>query len=73
LSLILLLNLIHADLDLKLFAGRDSVRREALRLTGITVATRWDENAGLRRDAIRSQVIDALEAQEIKETGNEKD
>jgi hypothetical protein len=31
---------------------------------------RWDENAGLRRDAIRSQVIDALEAQEIKETGN---
>ena len=37
-SLILLLNLIHADLDLKLFAGRDSVRREALRLTGITVA-----------------------------------
>jgi hypothetical protein len=24
---------------------------------------RWDENAGLRRDAIRSQVIDALEAQ----------
>jgi len=28
-----------------------------------------DENAGLRRDAMRSQVIDALEAQEIKETG----
>jgi hypothetical protein len=24
---------------------------------------RWDENAGLRRDAISSQVIDALEAQ----------
>ena len=39
----------------------------------VTVVTRWDENAGLRRDAIRSQVIDALEAQEIKETGNEKD
>jgi hypothetical protein len=35
--------------------------------------TRWDEKAGLRRDAIRSQVIDALEAQEIKETGNEED
>jgi hypothetical protein len=34
---------------------------------------RWDEKAGLRRDAIRSQVIDALEAQEIKETGNEED
>jgi hypothetical protein len=34
---------------------------------------RWDEKAGLRRDAIGSQVIDALEAQEIKETGNEED
>jgi len=34
---------------------------------------RWDEKAGLRRDAIRSQVIDALEMQEIKETGNEED
>ena len=38
----------------------------------IRVATRWDENAGVRRDAIRSQVIDALEAQEIKDTGNEE-
>ena len=38
-----------------------------------TVATRWDENAGLRRDAIGSQVIDALEAQEIKEIGIEED
>ena len=38
-----------------------------------TVVTRWDEKAGLRRDAVRSQVIDALEAQEIKETGNEED
>src|SRR5271157_570718 len=27
------------------------------------VEIRWDENAGLRRDAISSQVIDALEAQ----------
>jgi len=34
---------------------------------------RWDEKAGLRRDAVRSQVIDALEAQEIKEIGNEED
>ena len=34
---------------------------------------RWDEKAGLRRDAVGSQVIDALEAQEIKETGNEED
>jgi hypothetical protein len=38
----------------------------------ITDVIRWDEKAGLRRDAIRSPVIDALEAQEIKETGNEK-
>jgi hypothetical protein len=38
-----------------------------------TVVTRWDEKAGLRGDALGSQVIDALEAQEIKETGNEKD
>jgi hypothetical protein len=36
-------------------------------------AIRWDEKAGLRRDAIGSQVIDVLEAQEIKETGNEED
>jgi hypothetical protein len=34
---------------------------------------RWDEKAGLRRDAISSQVIDALRAQEIKETGSEED
>src|ERR1035438_2558945 len=34
---------------------------------------RWDEKAGLRRDAVGSQVIDALAAQEIKETGNEED
>jgi hypothetical protein len=46
---------------------------KALRLPGTTGVNRWDENAGLRRDAIRSQVIDALEAQEIKETGNEED
>jgi hypothetical protein len=39
----------------------------------IIVSIRWDEKAGLRRDAVRSQVIDALEAQEIKETGNEED
>jgi hypothetical protein len=41
--------------------------------TALIDVIRWDEKAGLRRDAIRSQVIDALEAQEIKETGNEKD
>jgi len=33
---------------------------------------RWDEKAGLRRDAVRSQVIDVREAQINKETGNEK-
>ena len=38
----------------------------------VTDVNRWDEKTGLRRDAIRSQVIDALEAQEIKETGNEE-
>ena len=38
----------------------------------LTVVIRWNEKAGLRRDAVRSQVIDVLEAQEIKETGNEK-
>jgi hypothetical protein len=32
----------------------------------------WDEKAGLRPDAIRSQVIDVLKAPEIKETGNEE-
>jgi hypothetical protein len=34
---------------------------------------RGDEKAGLRRDAVRSQVINVLEAQAIKETGNEED
>ncbi|HEY4049056.1 MAG TPA: hypothetical protein VGM27_19515 [Acidobacteriaceae bacterium] len=38
----------------------------------LSVDFRWDEKAGLRRDALSSQVIDALEAQEIKETGNEE-
>ena len=35
--------------------------------------TSWDEKAGLRREAVSSQFIDALEAQGIKETGNEED
>jgi hypothetical protein len=38
----------------------------------LTVVNRREEKAGLRRDAVRSQVIDVLEAQEIKETGNEE-
>jgi len=34
---------------------------------------RWDEKAGLRTGCgVRSQVIDALEAQEIEETGKKK-
>jgi len=49
----------------------DTVELTSLHVAG--VVNRWDEKAGLRRDAIRSQVIDALEAQEIKETGNEED
>ena len=38
----------------------------------MTGDNRWDEKAGLRRDAVRSQVSDVLVAQEIKETGNEE-
>jgi hypothetical protein len=34
---------------------------------------RRDEKAGLRRDAVRSQVLAVLQAQEIKETVNEED
>jgi hypothetical protein len=41
--------------------------------TGIVDEIRWDEKAGLGRDAVGSQIIDALEAQEIKETGDEED
>jgi hypothetical protein len=36
-------------------------------------AHRWDEKAGLRRDAVRSQGIDVLEStDQSKETGNEE-
>ena len=35
-------------------------------------ANRWDEKSGLQRDALSSQVIDALEAQEIKEARYEE-
>ena len=41
-------------------------------LIRMPVENRWDEKAGLRRDAVRSQIIDVLEAQEIKEIGNEE-
>jgi hypothetical protein len=54
-------------------APATSRRRLLLTCDSPTVyAIRWDEKAGLRRDAIGSQVIDALEAQEIKEIGNEE-
>jgi hypothetical protein len=49
------------------------VASDRLPINQTTVLIRWDEKAGLRRDAVGSQVIDALEAQEIKETGNEED
>jgi hypothetical protein len=42
-----------------------------VRFKKLSGGNRWDEKAGPRRDAVRSQVIDALGAQEIKETGNE--
>ena len=38
----------------------------------IVDANRWDENAGLRRDAIRCQVIDALEAQQKRRPAMKK-
>ncbi len=40
--------------------------------TAVGVVIRWDKKAGLRRDAIRSQVIDALEAQEINRPAMKK-
>ena len=43
-----------------------------LSLIPMVAEIRWDEKAGLRRDAVGSQVIDVLEAQEIKETGHEE-
>jgi hypothetical protein len=39
---------------------------------GIVDVTRWDKKAGLRRYAVGSKLIDVIEAQEIKETGNEE-
>jgi len=54
-------------------SGRLFFLHHAESVARVTSVIRWDEKAGFRRDAIRSQVIDALEAQEIKETGNEED
>jgi hypothetical protein len=58
--------------SLKVTTGTGCFCKESINRM-IADVNRWDEKAGLRRDAIRSQVIDALEAQEIKETGNEED
>ena len=53
--------------------GRFMGNPGAPRTQSVVDETRWDEKAGLRRDAVGSQVIDVLKAQEIKETGNEED
>jgi len=46
---------------------------DRLAVLSLGVDNRWGENAGLRTGCgVRSQVIDALETQEIKETGNEE-
>jgi hypothetical protein len=42
---------------------RSNENRKRVRLLMVYVI-RWDEKAGLRRDAVRSQGIDALEAQD---------
>ena len=44
-----------------------------IRSSSTTDVSRWDEKAGLRKGCgVRSQVIDALEAQEIKEEKRQK-
>jgi hypothetical protein len=55
--------------DASLGRQNTSCGRFPRQLTKSTKEIRWDENAGLRRDAIRSQVVDALEAQEIRLPG----
>ena len=55
-----------------LLAGQYWTFTPILKDTGMAGENRWDEKAGLRRDAVGSQIIDVLEAQEIKETGNEE-
>jgi hypothetical protein len=39
----------------------------------IVDVTRWDENAGLRRDAVSSQLSTRLKRKRYKETGHEED
>jgi hypothetical protein len=40
--------------------GGRSVANYSQLFLAVVVVNRWDEKAGLRRDAVRSQVIDAL-------------
>jgi hypothetical protein len=39
---------------------------------GPYINNRWNEKTGLQRDVLSSQIIDALEAHEMKETGDEE-
>ncbi len=57
------------------FIQQPNIKFDGLRhaVPMITDEIRWDEKAGLGRDAVGSQIIDALEAQGIKDTGNEED
>jgi hypothetical protein len=55
-----------------LFEGKRVIGGIVRHVRGVADENRWDEKAGLRRDAVGSQVIDVLKAQEIKETGNEE-
>jgi len=52
--------------------GKARVIRPLLLILEATDVTRWDEKAGLRRDVVRSQVIDVLRGTRDKETGNEE-
>ncbi len=59
---------------LRIFVNRVKTARMGTRVAQHHALIRWDEKAGLRTGCgVRSQVIDVLEAQEIKETGNEED
>ena len=49
----------HGDMT-KVTCGLTNTLRPVPANSTMTVAIRWDEKAGLRRDAVRSQVIDVL-------------
>jgi hypothetical protein len=56
----------------KISTAKSAVCGNPVLLRSSTGENRWDEKAGLQRDALSSQVIDALEAREIEETGDEE-